>query len=139
MPSSQPRKRRDQRQNQARSDGSCDLVLKLVHEHSEVEWFGHPGSPRPALISEGDHGFENLLHPKGRPYLHPHLGRLAPDVYKSVVGVGRNDHGVAGSGHDAAKPLAELQDPPENVEALLLFRMNVATGNAAVGLHLELE
>ena len=46
---------------------------------------------------------------------------------------------VAGQRHDRAQPDAELHRAFEHVEALLLLRVHVRAGNAAVGGELELE
>jgi AraC-like DNA-binding protein len=115
-----------------------DLVLELAHEHREIERSGDAAEHRAALLGEPDRGLEQSLHVERGPDLDVDASVRVTGV-REVVPHARRDHDdLAGAGDDALTPEPETHRALDDLEALLLMRVeDPQIGRASTLVHRE--
>ena len=88
---------------------------------------------------EGEHRLDQLLEAERGPDLADEMRGLLADVAEPVRGSRRDEHPVAGPGDELPLAEPELELAGDDLEGLLLRRVDVGGGDGAVRLDVRLD
>ena len=124
----------------ARRERRLHLVLELAHEQRQVERPREAAAQRAPLLGEADRGLEHPLHLERGSHLDADERAGVAEVGEVVRHAGGHDDDLAGAGDDALAAHPEAHRAVDDLEALLLLRVNVQRArHAAAGRELEVD
>ena len=122
-----------------RRERQSDVAEVVACDDREPERVGHALAVHLAVLGQREHRLDELLEAEGGPHLAHEVGSLLADVAEAVRRPRRHEHAVAWLRHDRLLAEPELELAREDLEALLLGRMDVGRGDGAVGLDERLD